>query len=86
VEEKKYDKKLDVTLYEDETRFQNQKIKVKISSYDGQTPELQINREIFDDYKNYYKWTKLGRMNLEESKSVIEMLKKSLDNFDKKEE
>jgi len=82
VEAKKYDKKLDKELYEDETRFQNQKIKVKITSYDGQTPQLQINREIFDDYKNYYKWTKLGRTNLEESKSIIEMLKKSLDNFE----
>ena len=82
MEEKKYDKKLDKVLYEDETRFQNQKINIKILSYNEEKPQLQINREIFDDYKNYYKWTKLGRMNLEESKSLIEMLKKSLDNFE----
>jgi len=81
-EYKKYDKKLDKTIYEDETRFDNQKIKVKISSYDGDEPKMQINREIYDDFRNYYKWSKLGRTNIQESEALIKMMKKAVEKFE----
>lgn len=73
----KYDSSKDEAVFSETIEFEKDRITVAVFKYSGGEPKVQITRE--KKYvKTGWRFHKLGRMTLEESIKVLELLKKAI--------
>lgn len=71
----KYDSSKDEQVFSETVEFEKDRITVAMFKYAGGDPKIQITRE--KKYvKTGWRFHKLGRMTLEESKEVLKLLEK----------
>ena len=73
-----FDKSLDVEVFGEEVKFETTKLRVSVMQYNEGQKKLQISRENLDNESGDWRWSKLGRMTLEESKAVVPAMNKAL--------
>lgn len=72
----KYDSSKDEAVFSETVEFEKDRITVAVFKYSGGEPKIQVTRE--KKYvKTGWRFHKLGRLTLEESIKVIELLKKA---------
>lgn len=72
-----YDSNLDEQLFSKSREFDNTKISVSVYSYNQGPKKIQITRENKDNQGNF-RFTKLGRMDKEETEAILPLIKEAL--------
>jgi hypothetical protein len=73
-----FDKSLDVEVFGEEIAFETTKLRVSVMQYNEGQKKLQVSRENLDNNSGDWKWSKLGRMTIDESKAVVPIMTKAL--------
>lgn len=73
-----FDKSLDVELFGEEVALETTKIRVSVMQYNEGQKKLQISRENLDNESGDWRWSKLGRMTVEEAKAAVPIMTKAL--------
>lgn len=77
-----FDKSLDVELFGEEANFETTKIRVSVMQYNEGQKKLQLSRENLNPDDGEWRWSKLGRMNVQESKAVLPLMEKAISEME----
>ena len=72
-----YEKSLDVESFKEIKEFSDTRITVAVYSYNGGAKKLQVTRETKDP-NDEWRFTKLGRMNKDESQGIVPIMMKAV--------
>ena len=75
-----YEKSLDEETFKEVKDFGNTRISVGVFSYNGGEKKLQISRENKDQSEEW-RFAKLGRLTKQESKEILPILMKAVENM-----
>ncbi len=81
-----FDKSLDKEIFAETATFETTKLTVGVFSYNGGIPKLQISRENLDPNSGQWRWSKPGRMTIEEVEAVLPLIQKALPEQKKADE
>ena len=77
-----YDKSLDVEVFSTQKEFETTKIVVSVMQYNEGQKKIQISRDNLDMNTGEWKWSKLGRLNAQESQVVVELIQEASKNLE----
>ena len=71
-----FDKSLDKELFSESVEFERSRVTVAVFAYNEGVPKLQVTREN-KNAAGEFSFTKLGRMNKEETEAVLPLMEKA---------
>ena len=75
-----YDKSLDMEIFKEVREFNDTRITVGVFSYNGGEKKLQVSRENRNQ-TDEWQFVKLGRLTKEESKEIVPVMTKAVENM-----